>query len=179
MPGRDAGRVDVVPDLCGDDHVVAAPEDLGQDRLAEPVVAVDRRSVEERHAGVEGGVHEPGLVVDLAPPVGRDRPRAEPDLGDDELAAPEPPVSHGAKASGVRIALVKEARPRRGRGFPGPGSRRLPAEHLRQQVRPKGQLNTITERVTSPELISSMAVLTSSSAISWETSSSSISFPSA
>ena len=42
----------------------------------------------------------------------------------------------------------------------------------------KRQLNTITERVTSPELISSMAVFTPSSAISWETSSSSISFPS-
>src|SRR5437899_11893782 len=152
MPGRDAGRVDVVADLRGDDHVVAASEDLGQDRLAEPVVAVDRCGIEERHARVEGGVQKAGLVVDLAPPVRRDRPRAEPDLGDDELAAPKPAVPHEPEASGARIAPVKEAGPRRGPGFPGPGSRRLPAAHFRQQVRPKGPLNTITEPATSPDL---------------------------
>ncbi len=97
VPGRDARCVDVVADLRGDHHVVAPPEQVGEDRLAEAVVAVDRRGVEEGDAGVEGGVHETGLVVDLAPPVGRDRPRAEPDLGDDEVASSEPSIPHGTR----------------------------------------------------------------------------------
>src|SRR2546430_15841076 len=117
MPGRDAGRVDVVADLRGDDHVVAASEDLGQDRLAEPVVAVDRCGIEERHARVEGGVHQAGLVVDLAPPVRRDRPRAESDLGDDELAAPEPAVPPEPEANGVTDPHAKESPAPPGPGF--------------------------------------------------------------
>src|SRR5262249_57537728 len=94
MAGRDAGGVDVVSDLGRDDDVVAPPEQLGEDRLTEATVAVDRRRVEEVDARVQRGAHEAGLVVDPAPPVGRDRPRAEADLGDDEIARAEPSVFH-------------------------------------------------------------------------------------
>src|SRR5262249_13277012 len=98
VAGRDTGRVDVVADLRRDDHVVAPPEELGEDRLAEAVVAVHGRGVEEVDPDVEGGVHEAGLVVDLAPPIGRDGPGAEPDLRDFELATAEPLVAYGIGA---------------------------------------------------------------------------------
>ena len=91
-----ARGVDVVAALRGEDDLVAARlEHVGEQRLADSRRAVHRRGVDEVDAGVERGVEQPGLVVDLAPPVAGEGPGAEPDLGDLELGRAEPPVAHG------------------------------------------------------------------------------------
>ena len=60
-----------------------------------PLVAVDRRGVDEVDAGVERGVRSSLLVVDDAPPVAGEGPGAEADLGDLEVALTEAAVAHG------------------------------------------------------------------------------------
>src|ERR1051325_8648526 len=100
----------VVAALRRDDDVVdVRAERGGEDRFTGAVVAVDGRGVEERDAGVERGVHERIGVVDLTPPLRRQRPRPEPDLRDDELRIPEPTKPHDTRSTRTRS---RNGRPR-------------------------------------------------------------------
>ena len=85
---------DVVADLGREHDVVARGEVGGEDRLARAVLAVHGRGVDEVDAGVERGRDHLVRVVGAAPPVGDERPGAEADLGDGQLAVPEAAVAH-------------------------------------------------------------------------------------
>ena len=105
LPGESPGRVDVVSALGGEDDVVAVRlQDVGEQRLADAVVAVDRRGVDEVDAGVERGVQHALGVVDATPPVAGQGPHAEADLGDLEIAPTEAAIAHGKLPSAQRAA---------------------------------------------------------------------------
>ena len=70
-------------------------QDIGEQRLADTVIAVDRRGVDERDPGVEGSVQHPAGIVDTTPPVAGEGPYAEADLGHFEVAPTETSVAHG------------------------------------------------------------------------------------
>ena len=91
--------LDVVADLRREHDVVARGEVVAQDRLARAVVAVDGRGVEEVDPRVERGLDHVVRIVGAAPPVGDERPGAEPDLGDDEIALTQTALTHGREAS--------------------------------------------------------------------------------
>jgi hypothetical protein len=97
LAGEHAGRVVLVAALRGEDDLVAVRlQDVREEGLTDPVVAVDRRGVDEVDARVERGVQQPLLVLDDAPPVAGDRPGAEADLRDLELALTEAPIPQGS-----------------------------------------------------------------------------------
>ena len=105
LPGELAGRVDVVAALRGEHDLVAVRlQHVGEQRLPEAALAVDRRGVDEVDAGVERGVEQALLVLDDAPPVAGEGPDAEPDLGDLEVASTEAAVAHGELPSGCSDA---------------------------------------------------------------------------
>jgi hypothetical protein len=78
-----------------EDHVIALGPEPADDGLAAPVT-VDVRGVQERHAGVDGGVQDAQRLplVHLAP-VGAELPAAEPDDGGLSAEAGEGAGLHG------------------------------------------------------------------------------------
>ena len=89
------GGIDVVTALRGEHDLVAVVgEETGEHGLARTFLAVDRRGVEERDPRLERGVDQPILVDDLTPPVAGKSPRAEANLGDDEIGVADVPVLH-------------------------------------------------------------------------------------
>ena len=114
-----ARGVDVVAALRGEHDLVALRlEHVGEQLLADAVLAVDGRGVDEVDAGVERGVQQALLVVDDAPPVTGERPDAEPDLGDLEVAPTEAAVAHGGSFRPVAFAIAGEIYCRRAGWLP-------------------------------------------------------------
>src|SRR5205085_10467182 len=93
-------RGDVVTALrCQHDLVAVCTEHFLQDRLAGAVRAIDGRGVDEVDARVERGVDHRLRIIRTTPPVGDERPRTEPNLGDDEITVSEPAKTHGSMVS--------------------------------------------------------------------------------
>ena len=87
-PTRLAVSDKIIADFCCDHDLIALVRKCLRDQLFAQAISIGIGGIEERNSEIERLVHESDRLAlrKLAPPSGRDRPEAEPDLADAQFS---------------------------------------------------------------------------------------------